>query len=243
MLVMGFDLETTGLNVAEDRILEIGAILYDTDAKQPVRIYDTFVRPAAQLPADYVSPTGIKGEWLIQHGVSLSEALGKVQSLLSVMPEPILVGHNIINYDRPLALAEIERENIIGHGLKNAHVIDTRQDLPFDPEPSSRKLKHLLVDYAHSMNPYEHRALFDAAACFKLIDLFPFDEVLALSKIPLITVRALVTYKMEKERQGAKELRYAWNGEEKLWTKQVRENAWDREKAAAAEKGFEIVRI
>lgn len=243
MIVLGYDLESTGIDVKADRILEVGAVLYDTDARQPVRMYDTLIRPRDPLPEGYVSPTGIKGEWLQAHGVSLAEAFGEVQRMIAAMPEPIIIGHNVINYDKQLSLAELAREQIVGHGLESAHYVDTRQDLQFSPEPSSRKLKHLLADYAHALNPFEHRAICDVLACFKLIDLFPFEEVLAHSKVPLITVRALVTYQMEKERQGAKELRYNWNGEAKLWTKQIRENTLEAEAAAGAAKGFRVVRL
>lgn len=244
MIVLALDTESTGLDVLKDRIIEIGAILYDTEAKQPLRLYDRFIRPSGEpLPAGFTSPTGIRGEWLIAHGVSLPDAMGEIQRMIAAMPDPIVIGHNIINYDKPLILTELAREQIIGHGIETAHVLDTRQDLPLEQEPSSRKLIHMLAELAKCVNPYEHRALFDAAGCLKLIDLFPFEKILENSKQPLVTLRALVTYQMEKERQGAKELRYNWNGEKKVWTKQVRENAVERETAAAAGKGFNVVRL
>lgn len=219
-------------------------MLYDTEAKQPVRIYDTLIRPSGEpLPPEYISPTGIKGEWLTNHGVSFPEAMGEIQRMIVAMPEPIIIGHNIINFDKPITLAEIARHQIQEHAFLSAHIIDTRQDLPFEKEPSSRKLIHMLAEFAGLVNHFEHRALFDAAACMKLIDLFPFEQVLANSKIPLITVRAMITYQMEKERQGAKDLRYNWDGVKKLWTKQIRETAIEREIAAAAEKGFLVVRL
>lgn len=242
MLVGLIDTETTGLLVNEDKVIEVGCVLYDTDSRQPVRMYDSLIRPRDPLPEGYVSPTGIKGEWLTQHGVSFPDAMGEVQRMIATMPEPILVGHNIINFDKPILLAELARDNM-EHGIATAHIIDTRQDLPFEQEPSSRRLIHMLAEFAKTINPFEHRALFDAVACAKLLDLFPFEQILANSRQPLITLRACVTYEMEKERQGAKELRYAWDGQKKLWTKQIRANAQDRETAAAALRGFNVVRI
>lgn len=244
MLVCGADTETTGLDTANDRIIEIGAMLYDTDSKQPLRVFNAFIRPADPLPNGYVSPTGIKGEWLMAHGIPLHEAFGEFQKLISAMPEPIVVGHNIIGYDKPIIMAELKRHGIVGHAFESAHMIDTRQDLPLPSEPSSRKLVHMLPEFARTINPFEHRAIFDAAACLLLMSQFDFAEVLAISKLPLITVRALVTYEMEKERQGAKALRYNWSGPpKKIWTKEIRENALDRETKLAAAHGFEIVKI
>ncbi len=244
MLILGFDLESTGLDTANDRIIELGAVLYETDSKQPVRIFDTFIRQESPMPDGYVSPTGIKGEWLLAHGVPLHVAMGEFQKLISAMPEPIIVGHNIIGYDKPLTLAELNRHSIMGHAFESAHLIDTRQDLPLPSEPSSRKLVHMLPEFARMINPFEHRAVFDAAACLLLMSQFNFEEVLAISKLPLITVRALVTYEMEKERQGAKLLRYTYSGPpKKIWTKQIRENALEREIGLAKAHGFEIVTI
>lgn len=246
MIVLGYDLESTGLLVNEDRIIEVGAVLYDTDLRAPLEIFNSFVRPEYdnyRMSQAYVSPTGIKGEWLLKYGTSLPEALGHVQKMIATGDPVAIVAHNGIGFDKPLTIAELARHQIVGHSLETAHWVDTRQDLPFEKEPTSRKLVHLAADVG-VLNPFQHRAIFDVMTMLRLLDNFKFADVLENSRQPLVTLRALVTYEMEKERQGAKELRYSYSGPpKKIWTKQVRENAVDRETAAAAEKGFNVTRI
>ncbi len=239
MIVLGFDTETSGLNVAEDRIIEVGAILYDTDTKAPLMVYNTMIRPLDPLPAGYVSPTGINGEWLTKYGIHLPDAFGEIQRMIAAMDEPIIVAHNGTNFDKPLSIAELHRHRIIGHGLEEAHWVDSRLDLPFKAEPTSRRLVHLAAEHGFC-NPFEHRAIFDVCTMLKIIDQYDFSEILELSKIPTITIRALTNY---EQRQLAKDARFQWDSEKKLWSKQIRVNALEREVAAAAEKGFSIVAL
>jgi DNA polymerase III epsilon subunit-like protein len=239
MIVLGFDTETTGLNVKEDRIIEVGAMLYDTETRSPLRIFNTFVRPEPPLPEGYISPTGILGEDLTRHGVSLPDAFGEIQRMTVSMEPAIVIAHNGTNFDKPITLSELERHKIVGHGLMDAHWIDSRLDLPFKKEPKSRSLTHLAADHGF-LNPFEHRALFDVCTMMKLLDHYDFNEVYALSKIPLITIRACTDY---AQRQLAKDARFNWDGEKKIWAKNIRENAFEREEAQAAEKGFKIVKL
>jgi DNA polymerase-3 subunit epsilon len=244
LIVIGVDVETTGLDTPKDSIIEIGAVLYDTASRVPLDIFNALVRPRDLVPEGYVSPTGIKGEWLLRHGISFPEAMGRVQLMIATGEPVAMVCHNGINFDRPIILAELKRHQIMEHAIESLHLVDTRQDLPFEKEPANRSLLYLSAD-AGFLNPFPHRALFDVCTMLKVLDRFPFSEVLAQSKVPYIRIRALVTF---DTRQMAKDLRYSWEsvGDERVpgaWWKKIRENAFAREEQAAAEKGFKIVRF
>lgn len=251
MRILAIDTETTGVDILTDRIIEVGAVLYDTEEKAPLSVFSAFVRPinadgSAALELDkYVSPTGIKGEWLGEFGRSFGYAADALAGLIRRHKPEAVVGHNIVGFDLPIIHQELAREEASLPELKDLHVLDTRHDLPFSNEPSSRKLIHLSAEYGKFINPFEHRAVFDCMACLKLLEQFDFNEVLELSKIPWTVIQALVSY---DDRQKAKDLRFSWEraGDytyPKMWVKQVRENAVEREEALAAEKGFKIKRL
>lgn len=244
MRVIGLDLETTGLDVAKDRILEIGAVIYDTDEKIPLAMVSEMINVGDEDPL-YVSPTGLKGSHIIEFGESLVLILSQIEQMVNRHKPDALVGHNIVGYDLPLLKHELERVAPFNcPSLLALPVIDTRHDLPFKKEPSSRRLTHLCADHGF-FNSFEHRAVFDVMACLKLLSHYDFAEVFAMSKIPFVTVRANVSY---DDKQKAKDQRFSWeeaNGVKypKWWVKAVRSNAVDREIEQAKEKGFVVTRV
>lgn len=247
MRVLGWDLESTGLDVAKDRIIEIGAVLYDTDEKIPLSLVSELIHPGpdVEFSPEYVSPTGLKGQHIVEFGESICLVLNQIEQMVNRHKPDAMVGHNLIGYDLPLLKHELER--VAPFGCPNflaLPVIDTRHDLPFKKEPSSRRLTHLSADHGF-INSFEHRAVFDVMACLKLLSHYDFAEVFAMSKIPFVTMRAKVSY---DDRQKAKDLRYSWeeaNGTKypKWWVKAVRENAVEREIEAAKAIGVEAIKI
>lgn len=245
MRVLGFDLETTGLDIANDRILEIGAVIYDTDDKIPLSIFSHTIMPSnVEFREGYESPTGLKRANIIEFGRNLSTVFLELECMIANCKPDAIVGHNIVGYDLPLTRHEAEREKAEIPLLLGLPVIDTRHDLPFKKEPSSRRQEHLAAEHGF-LNPFPHRALFDVMTCLRLLSCYSFEEVFAMSKIPFVVMNAVVSY---DDRQKAKDLRYSWEEANskrfpKKWVKAVRENAVDREIEAAKAIGVTAVKI
>ncbi len=247
MIVAGIDVETTGLNTSEDRIIEIGAVVWDTEAKVPLDMISSFVQPPLEklpLLPEIVKLTGIREEWLRKWGIPVSHALMSISNMMESYGAKYVLAHNGENFDRPIVMAEIERSNIEDSLLKDLPWLDTRSDLPFEEEPGSRRLNHLALDQGF-INPFQHRAVFDVLTMLKVASKYDFEEIVAHSRIPWCTMRALVDY---DNRDKAKELRYSWEqiGDKKYpkcWVKRVRENLVESEALAAAAKGFKAVKI
>lgn len=246
--ILGIDLETTGLDTKEDRIIEVGAVVWDVAAKTPLEIYSQFVKPPPEkfpLPEVITNLTGIQDSWLRDLGVPFVEAAAELSSLCLRHQIKYVLAHNGENFDKPLFCAEVERS--IGkeeHLLCRMPWIDTRSDLPHEVEPESRKLKHLALDKGF-INPFPHRAVFDVLTMLKVASHYDFQKIAELSQVPWVTMRALVDY---DSREKAKELRYSWEklGDKaypKMWVRRIRENQIELETQKAEKLGFKAVRI
>lgn len=90
---VALDLETTGLNPENDRIIEIGAVRFTKDVSGlyfPEERYQTFVNPGIPVPTKVVEITGITSE-MIQEGKDPLEALEELHAFIG---EDALIGHN-----------------------------------------------------------------------------------------------------------------------------------------------------
>lgn len=248
MIVAGFDLESTGLDVNGDAITELGVVVYCTASNSVLALYSSFINPPVDklpLTEEIKELTGIQDEYLTKHGRTLAQALEYVERVL-IQPYDVeyIVAHNGMGFDIPMLKANMKRDGIESSSLVSLPLIDTRHDLPFKREPKSRSLNHLAADFDF-INPFKHRAVFDVLTMLRVMSEFDFEEVAKQSKIPWIVVRALVDY---DDRQKAKDMRYSWEalGEEKfpkMWVKKIRENMLETEQKLSAEKEFKSVRI
>ena len=104
-LLLALDLETTGLNSREDRIIEIGAVLFTDSGKNAE--YQQLVNPGIKIPPFITNLTGItdamvrsKEAVLIDQAISELEAFvleesGKMGAQADLKKLPI-IGHNVL---------------------------------------------------------------------------------------------------------------------------------------------------
>lgn len=248
MRALGLDFETTGFDTANDRVTEVGIILWDVELKRSLLIESTFLNddgirakctPETNAMMERVS--GVTPAMLEEFGKNPKEVFELVDQLCIKHKVNYIVAHNGENYDKPLLMAELSRHDATAPFLRSLPWIDTRTDLPHTVEPDSRKLKHLALD-AGFINPMPHRAVFDVATMLRILSTFDFSSVVTYSKIPFVTVQAIVAY---EDRQKAKDKRYSWEkiGEKtypKKWVKQVKEDQLAKEQA---ECPFKVVVI
>jgi DNA polymerase III alpha subunit (gram-positive type) len=242
--VLVIDLETTGFDPKTCDITEVGLVLWDTERRKPLVCESHYAKVGVPLPVEIIEITGIWDDDLTEFGLAPGSLLEHIENKIKALHPAYLVGHNINMFDRPFLLEQFYKHGVPCEYTRGLPVLDTRTDLPFKAEPDSRKLKHLAAEHGF-LNPFSHRALFDAMATAKLMDFYPFDEIVALSRIPLVVVRAIVSY---DQRDLAKAQKYMWEklGDlsfPKCWVKLVRENQLEKEIATCKAAGFQSVRI
>lgn len=120
------DLETTGLDCWNDRIVEIGIALV-LPGESPF-VDSRLVKIGRPLPRHIVKLTGITDRDLIARGRSIDAALEWLVESAAGLP---LVGYNILNFDRGFLLEATRRHRrAVEDGMIAAPVIDEVDDLP-----------------------------------------------------------------------------------------------------------------
>lgn len=245
MRLAGIDFETTGLDTGNDRIIEAGVVLYDTDLKAPVQLYSQFIYDES-LEVFFNEETlqtmqrvsGITPSLLREFGHHPKTALMDIGAL--VARADYIVAHNGESFDKPILMAELARHGV-DNCLRTKPWLDTKEDIPYDVPPESNRLRHLALDQGF-INPFEHRAVFDVLTMMKVLSKHDIQAIIEYSKIPWIIVRAMVSY---DDRQLAKDQRFSWEriGDRnypKQWVKRIKENKLSEVQKACK---FTVVRI
>lgn len=222
-LLLGIDLETTGLAPASDLIVEIGAAFFDTDRETAIEAGGFLVRLPEGVALDprITKLTGITPADLDEWGGDLPDTLLRIGTMCQKHGVSYLVGHNGRAFDRAFLRAAVARLSAsrpeIDH-LLALPWLDTQEDLPFPEEMKTRKLSHLAAEHGF-LNPFPHRALFDVMTSLRLLSCYPLEEVIRRAEADVVTVIALVPF---DRRQEAKDAGFFWDAPAKQWTKRVK---------------------
>lgn len=164
----GFDLETTGVDVEQDRI--VTACTVQCGGKQPTQSFTWMADPGIEIPEGAAKVHGITTERARAEG---RPAVEVVEQLVAALAECVLAGQPIVAMNASFDLTILDREarrhgvqplvDIVGGDLR---VVDPRV---LDKQVSRRKGRRTLTDLcAHYQVPLDgaHDAAADAiAAC------------------------------------------------------------------------------
>ena len=154
-LILGLDVETTGIDPAAERIIEVGAVLWDWDSETPLEMMSRLVRPERPISAEITGITGITDAMVEKHGRSEAEALSELEALIS--QADFILAHNA-NFDRSFYLAACAR-----HGVSPSALpwLCSRVDVRYPESIGTRKLAYLAAEHGF-ISPFgSHRAVLD----------------------------------------------------------------------------------
>lgn len=217
--VLAIDTETSGLDPARDRVIEIGWVLWDVERKAALRMGGGLVEGVTVSP-EISELTGILPEDVREFGEPIEGLFSEITR--DAQGVTYALAHNA-RFDRAFLEAEAKR---VGRQrlFESFTWLDTMTDLPLPKHVRPRDLGGLCA--AHGFAPLiQHRALMDALSCCRLLSCYPIDRVLYRAQSPEVIVRADVSF---DDKDKAKALRFGWQEAAgrtypKQWVKAVKE--------------------
>ena len=228
MLVLGIDLETSGLDPKVDRIIEVGAVLWDWEKRVPMQMISELVDPCMSVGIDdfCIDPeieehTGISDEMLDSFGADEKDVLFMVEQMAE--RADYRMGHFCNDFDALFLHEAYARTPVIEAQLP---WLDTAIDIKYPAKIKTRNLRHLASEHGF-LNPFSHRAVFDVLTMFTVASNYSIEEIIARSKEPTVYVQALVEF---KNNQLAKDRAYRWCPSKKIWWKQFKVSDFEAER-------------
>ncbi|MCR5088688.1 MAG: PolC-type DNA polymerase III [Oscillospiraceae bacterium] len=164
---VAFDIETTGLNARDDRMTEIGAVLFSgrpgAEGNSVIQEFNTFVNPERHIPPDITNLTGIRDED-VRDAPSEEEAL---RMFLDFAGDRPLIAHNA-HFDVGFMTAAALR-----HGLRFHPVFLDTLALSQALCPELKKFKlDIVSNYLKLPKFNHHRASDDAMVVVRIMEKF-----------------------------------------------------------------------
>ena len=163
-----FDVETTGLNCQQDRIIEFGAVKHSRkeNGSDMLEELDILIRLADRrsLPPEIAGLTGITDELLREEGISEVQAAAQIVEMIS-SPNTLLVAYNA-QFDLCFLYWLLHRNDLEGC-LKQVMLLDALT-VYRDRRPYPHRLSDAIAAYGIAVDN-THRALDDAKATWELL--------------------------------------------------------------------------
>ena len=220
MIILSTDVETTGVDKVNDRITEIGLVLYSTGQKRVLESSGFLVRPeGVPITPEVTEITGITQIAVDTFGYSQEDAIKEFAA--AAQTADAIFAHNGERFDRRVIENTAKR---LGLTLPEKLWVDTMTDIP------GVKGEQLVTMCAKAGFVYDaHGALADCAAVVKLTQYHDakssqssYDKMLERAQSPTVVILSHQG-RDKAENKAARKAGFRWNGDFKIWWKPVKD--------------------
>jgi len=155
-----FDIETTGLDVLNDRIIEIGAIKVEDDVV--IGEFEELINPGFSIPFEITRINGIDDS-LLENADYPPNVFNRFYQFIKDVD--FVIGHNAKKFDYPFLESEFKRNGIKFDGVPCKDTIWLAYGAKIKSKGYSLRA---LCDYFGVVNQTAHRALSDVYATYAI---------------------------------------------------------------------------
>lgn len=220
MILLSYDVETTGLDRQNDRVIEVGLVLYSTGQNRILESTGFLVQSdGIKIPEEVTQKTGITQAAVDRFGYSQDSVVTYLNDYAK--GADAIIGHNVLRFDKPITENTSKRTNV---KLDDKLWIDTMLDIP---GVKGEKLITMCAEMGFVFGA--HAASADAMAVIELIHRHAkespdrsFEKIFERAKSPLVCIRSHQDRGNEANK-AARKLGFKWNGDLKIWWQVVKE--------------------
>lgn len=212
MILLSYDVESTGLDKQKDRIVEMGLVLYSTGQRKILESTGFLVQSdGVAITPEITEITGITQAAVDKFGYEQPDAF---DTLLHFAGQAdAVIGHNIVRFDMPMTYNTGDRLKKL---FPPKLLIDTMTDIP------GVKGEQLITMAAKHgwVNPNQHSAEDDAKDVLKLSSFYDIDKIVERAKSPMVILQS---HQGRNNNADAKKFKFRWSPPLKTWWKLVKE--------------------
>lgn len=221
-IILSFDVESTGLDPVQDRVIEVGAVLWSTGQHKCLESSGYLVKSDVPVSEKITSLTGITQSAVDRFGYDPKDALS---ALLDMADQAdAFIGQNVKRFDKLFLENWAKRHNM---EVPNKLWIDTCTDLPAEGGGAVEKkhLGYLAADHGF-LNMFPHSALADCQTVIKIVSMYDINKVIERAQSPDVV---LIGHQSRENNDQAKARKFRWNGDYKIWWKCLKQMDVERE--------------
>ena len=218
MIVVGLDLEATGLDKVNDRPIEVGLTLWSTNMQRGLETRNFLIQSdGVPVTKEITEITGVTQKAVDAFGYPVDEAFDIITDFVS--RGEAVVAFNGTRFDIPMMRQWAKRA---GKTFPDKLVIDPFTDMPEHtdvPSPGMRGQELITMCAKNNIYYDAHEAGADVGAMLRLMSIRDFDLVLKRAKSDTVILQS----KQNRfENAKVKKHKFRWNPDYKIWWKQVK---------------------
>jgi len=220
MILLSLDLETTGLDVVNDRVIEFGAVLYSTGQKKCLDNQGVLVKTDVPISPAITKITGIHPAAVERFGYEPDDVFPIIEGMME--NADAIIGYNCRRFDKRVLSEWCIRLNGNTHAIPSLW-IDLYQDLPWQVPVG--KLGHVAADHG-ILNLFPHSALADAQTVLAIAEKYDPEELLHRAQSPVVVLQARQD-RASNDLVKQAPFKFRWCPSHKIWWKPVKQQDVD----------------
>ena len=218
MILLSFDVETTGLDTANDRVIEFGAVLYSTGQKKCLDNQGMLVQTDKIITQEITDITGITRSAVDNFGYTEGDAFNIIMQMMD--SADAVIGYNVRRFDYAVLYNWAHR---VGTTLPVKPWIDIFADLPWRVPVG--KLSHTAADHG-ILNLFPHSALADCQTTLAIANKYDPNMLLERAQSPVAILRSHQA-QIDNDIVKKAPFRFRWSPSKKWWWKAVKQQDLD----------------